>query len=150
MGKFSFLIVGVHCNINNVTYNLKQLILATSNFQKDDVDICYASTDKRTSVYVKNCCYLWLESDVAMTWRFEPGATISNSLVTSPYLSLSTGNVSSLYVYTNIIHSQYVGDFKVPLLRIAGVDDSMESLLQKHWIDVSTYLSVDKHWTLSK
>ena len=43
----------------------------------------------------------------------EPGATINNSLITSPYLSLSTGNASSLYVYTNIIHSQYVVDIKV-------------------------------------
>ena len=57
-----------------------------------------------------------------MILGFEPGATICNSLVTSPYLSLSAGNVSSLYVYTNIIHSQYVGDVKVPLLRIVSVD----------------------------
>ena len=57
-----------------------------------------------------------------MILGFEPGTTISNSLVTSPCLSLSTGNVSSLYVYTNIIHSQYVGGVKVPLLRIVGVE----------------------------
>ena len=63
-----------------------------------------------------------LKSDVAMILGFEAGATISNSLVTGPYLSLSSGNVSSLFVYTNIIHSQYVGDVKVPLLRIVCVD----------------------------
>ena len=77
---------------------------------------------KRTSVCVKSNCYLRLEDDVAMILGFEPGTTIRNSLVTSPYFSLSTGNVSSLYVYINIIHSQYVGDVKVPLLRIFGVD----------------------------
>ena len=49
---------GYYDNINNVTYNLKQLILATDKFQKDDVDIRYASIDKRTSVYVTNNCYL--------------------------------------------------------------------------------------------
>ena len=113
---------GNYDNINNVTYNWKQLILATNKFRKDDVDICYASIDKRMSVYVTNNCYLRLEGDVAMILGFEPGATISNSLVTSPYLSLSTGNVSSLYVYTNIIHIQYAGDVKVPLLRIVGVE----------------------------
>ena len=53
-------------NINNVTYNLKQLILATNNFRKNDVDIYYAPTGKRTSVYVTNNCYLQLEGDVAM------------------------------------------------------------------------------------
>ena len=79
-------------NVNNITYNLKQLILATDKFRKDDVGIPYAS--KRTSVCVTNTCYLRLEGDVAMILGFEPGATISNSLVTSPYLSLSIGNVS--------------------------------------------------------
>ena len=73
-------------------------------------------------MYVTNNCYVRLEGDVAMILEFEPEATISNSLATSPYLSLSIGNGSSLYVYTNIIHSQYVGDIKVPLLRIVGIE----------------------------
>ena len=115
-------LTGYYDNINNVTYNLKQLILVTNKFRKDDVDILYASIDKRTSVYVTNNCYLRLEGNVAMILGFEAGANISNFLVTSPCLSLSTGNVSSLYDYTNIIHSQYVGDIKVPLLRIVGVE----------------------------
>ena len=37
-------------------------------------------------------------------------------------LSLSTENVLSLYVYTNITHSQYIGDVKIPLLGIVGVE----------------------------
>ena len=132
-------------NINNVTYNLKQLILATSKFRKDDVDIRYASIDKRPSVYVKNDCYLRLEDDVAMIFGFEPGATISNALVTTPLLPLSTSNVSSLYVYTNIIHSQYVGDVKVPLLQIIGVDGQNGKPVTKHLIDLSTYLCVERY-----
>ena len=31
----------------NITYNLKQLILATNKFLKDDVDIHHASIDKK-------------------------------------------------------------------------------------------------------
>ena len=90
---------------------MKQLILATNKFQKNDLDIRYASIDKRTSVYVKNSSYLRLEDDVAIILGFEPRTTINNSLLMSPYLSLTTlttGKVSSLYVYTDIIHSQYV------------------------------------------
>ena len=49
---------GSYDNINSVTYNFKQLIMATNKFRKDDVDIRYASIDKRTSVYVANNCYL--------------------------------------------------------------------------------------------
>ena len=49
---------GYYDNINNVTYNLKQLILAANKFQEDGVDIHYVSIGKRTSVYVTNSCYL--------------------------------------------------------------------------------------------
>ena len=61
-------------------------------------------------MHVKNSCYLRLEDDVATILGFEPGTTVDNSLLTNPYLSLTTGNESSLYVYTDIIHSQHVGD----------------------------------------
>ena len=64
--------------------------------------------------------------------------SISNS---SPYLSLSTGNVSSLYVYTNIIHSQYVGNVKVPLLRIVGIERQHRKSVTKTF-DRLQYLSV--------
>ena len=126
---------------------MKQLILAVNKFRKDDVDIRHASIDKRSSnsVYVANNCYLRLEGDVAMTLGFELGVTINNSLVTSPYLSLTTGNVSSVYVYTNVIHSQYVGDLKVPLLRIVVVEGQHGKSVIKHLIESSTYLCVDRH-----
>ena len=62
---------------------------------------------------------------------FEPGTTINNSLLTSPYLSLTTGNVSSLYVYIDLIHSQYVSDVKVPLLRIVGVEGQHRNSVTK-------------------
>ena len=93
-------------------------------------------------MYVTNNCYLRFEGDVAMILGFELEATISYSLVTSPYLSMSTGNVSSLYVHTNIIHSQYVGDVKVQLLQIVGVEGKS---VTKHGIALITYLCVDRH-----
>ena len=78
---------GYYDDINNVIYNLKQLILATIKFRKDDLDICYAFTDKKTSVYVKDGCYLRLENDGATTLGFEHGITINNSSLKSRYLS---------------------------------------------------------------
>ena len=132
---------GYYDNINNVIYNLKQLIFATNKFQKDDLDIHYASGDKRTSVNIKNGCCLRLEDNVATILGFEPGTTINKSLLTSPHLSLTTGNVSSLYVYTDIIHSQYAGDMKVPLLRIVGVDRQHGHSVRKT-LDRPQYLPV--------
>ena len=105
------------------------------------MDIRYESIDKRTSVYVINNCYLQLEGNVAMSLGFEPGVNISSSLVTSSYLSLSTGNVPSLYVYTNIIHSQYACDVRVPLLRIVGVDEQHGKSVTKAF-DQPQYLPV--------
>ena len=80
-----------------------------------------------------------------MILGFEPGATIGNYLVTSPSLSVSTGNVSSLYVYTSIIHSQYVGDVKVPLLRIVSIKGQHKKSVTKILNELSTYLCVDRH-----
>ena len=66
-----------------------------------------------------------------MILGFEPRVTISNSLVISPYFSLSTGNVPSLYVYTNVIDSQYVGDVEFQLLRIVGKEEQHEKSVTK-------------------
>ena len=61
---------GYYDNTNSVIYNFKQLILVTNKVRKDDLDIRYASVDKRTSVYIKNSCYLQLEDDVATILGF--------------------------------------------------------------------------------
>ena len=106
-------------------------MLATNNFRKDDLDIRYASADKRISVYIKNGCYLRLEDDVGKVLGFEAGTAINNSLLMGPYLSLTTGIVSSLFVYTDIIHSRFVGDVKVPLLRIVGVEGQHGNFVTK-------------------
>ena len=96
---------GYYDNINNVVYSLEQLILTTSKFQKNNLDICYASVDKRTFVYIKTAVTYNSKMMLPQILVFEPGTTINNSLLTSPYLSLTTENVSSLYFYTDIIHS---------------------------------------------
>ena len=49
--------------------------------------------------------------------------------------------MSSLYVYTNIIHSQYVGDSKVPLPRIVGVEGQHGKSVTKTF-DRPKYLTV--------
>ena len=47
----------------------------------------------------------------------------------------------SLYAYTNVIHSQYVGDVKVPLLRIVGVEGQNGNSVTKTF-DRPQYLPV--------
>ena len=113
---------GNYSAVNNLIYNITQLIRATAKFREDDFEFRYTPTDKRTSVFVKRGCFVKLEGDIATVLGFKRGTVVNDTLVTSPFLSLTTGAISSLYVYTDLIHSQYVGDVKVPLLRIVGVD----------------------------
>ena len=47
----------------------------------------------------------------------------------------------SLYVYKNIIHSQYVGDVKVPLPRIVGAEGQHGKSVRKTF-DLPQYLPV--------
>ena len=66
---------GYYDNISNVIYYLKQLILATNKFWKDDLNIRYASVDKRTSVFVKTA--VTYDSKMMLpVLGFEPGTTI--------------------------------------------------------------------------
>ena len=132
---------GYYKDINNLIYNIRQLIGATGKFRDNDVDLRYVPTDKRTSVYVKSGCHVKLDGDIATVLGFETGTVVNNTLLTSPFLSLVTGNVSSLFIYSDIIQSQYVGDVKVPLLRAVGVEGKHGDFITKSF-DRPQYLPV--------
>ena len=55
-----------------------------------EIFVMHLLTKEHLRMQKENGCYLGLEDDVVATiFGFEPGTTINNSLLTSPYLSLS-------------------------------------------------------------
>ena len=60
-----------------------------------------------------------ITADNATTLGFEQDTVIEMETL-SPYVADVNGGFSSMYVYTNIVDAQFVGDVKVPLLRIVN------------------------------
>ncbi len=132
---------GNYNDIEKLIFALMERITMTRKFRADDLEIHYTPIDKRTSIFVKRGCFLRLEGDVATVLGFNQGTVINNTLVTSPHFALVVDAISSLYVYTDIIDSQYVGDVKVPLLRIVGVEGQHGHFITKTF-DRPQYLPV--------
>ena len=58
-----------------------------------------------------------ITGDIATTLGFQQDTVIEKETI-SPYLADVNGWFSSLYVYTDIVDAQFVGDVKLSLLRI--------------------------------
>jgi hypothetical protein len=60
-----------------------------------------------------------------------------------PYLSI--GYPHQVFVYTDIIHPQFVGDTKAPLLRIVAMTDTNHGKVQTSTFQNIHYLPLSKH-----
>ena len=70
----------------------------------------------------KNIVIHFGDSDIARLLGFPKDTQVqAKSTIEAPYNSLASNGIDLIYVYCNIIRSQYVGDFKVPLLRVIPV-----------------------------
>ena len=87
------------------------------------ISISYDSIEERTRVQVSNGYCINFGSDIARLLGF-PSDNLIKSIdknkvsETSPYHSTPTGGLSTVYVYTDIIKHQIVGETATPLLRI--------------------------------
>jgi hypothetical protein len=91
-------------------------------------------TSKKVSVRISNGCHLdFNNSDVAKTLGFQPDTLIKKGdeeIVSDGIVNISR-SYDSVYVYTDIIENQHVGDFKVPLLRVVPVKSNFGEM---NWI----------------
>jgi hypothetical protein len=64
---------------------------------------------------------VWFTGELATVLGFDQDTLIEKK-TSSPYATDINGGVSSMYVYTDIVDAQFVGDVKVPLLRIVNIE----------------------------
>ena len=69
------------------------------------------------SINVPKAEYVLITGDIATTLGFEQDTVIEKETI-SPYVADVNGGFLSMYVNTDIVDAQFVGDVKVPLLRI--------------------------------
>ena len=86
----------------------------------------YNPSIRKITVDVKRGATLWFTGDLATVLGFDQDCVIEKK-TSSPYTADINGGFSSLYVYTDIVDPQFVGDVKVPLLRFVNVDGDYET-----------------------
>ena len=64
---------------------------------------------------------MWFTGELATVLGFDQDTLIEKK-TSSPYPADINGGFSSMYVYTDIVDAQFVGDLKVPLLRIVNIE----------------------------
>ena len=105
--------------------SLEQLIKAlnasmSSREAQAKIKFSYNPSSRKVTVDVKRGATIWFTGDIAAVLGFAQDCFIEKK-TSSPYTADINGGFSSLYVYTDIVDPQFVGDVKVPLLRIVNI-----------------------------
>jgi hypothetical protein len=80
------------------------------------VKFSYNRSSRKVLVDVKKTgTTVWFTRELATVLGFDQDTLIEKK-TTSPYAADINGGFSSMYVYTDIVDAQFVGDVKVPLL----------------------------------
>ena len=105
--------------------SLQQLIKAiNASIAKEaqpKVKFSYNHSSHKVTVDVKHGTTVWFTGDIATVLGFDQDCVIKKK-TSSPYAADINGGFSSMYVYTDIVDAQFVGDVKVPLLRIVNIE----------------------------
>jgi hypothetical protein len=64
---------------------------------------------------------VWFTGELATVLGFVQDTLIEKK-TSSPYPADINGGFSSMYVYTDVVDAQFVGDVEVPLLRIVNIE----------------------------
>ena len=85
------------------------------------IQFSYVANKRKVKIDVPKGGYVLITGDIATTLGFEQDTVIEKETLSS-YVADVNGGFSSMYVYTDIVdvHLQFVGDVKVPLLRIVN------------------------------
>ena len=82
------------------------------------ITFTYKETKKRTEISVPaNCGIDFMDSDVGRYLGFDANTIITDKNMLSPYETSPFNGIHTLFVYSDIVGNQYVGDVKAPLLR---------------------------------
>ena len=102
--------------------SLEQLIKALNASMAKEaqakIKFSYNPSSPKVTVDVKRGATLWFTGDIAAVQGFAQDCSIEKK-TSSPYTADINSGFSCLYVYTDIVDPQFVGDVKVPLLTIA-------------------------------
>ena len=99
---------------------IKELDASMLKEAQAKIKFSYNPSSRKVTVDVKRGATLWFTGDIAGVLGFAQDCSIEKK-TSSSYTADIKGGFSSLYVYTDIVDPQFVGDVTVPLLRIVNI-----------------------------
>ena len=99
----------------------KALNAGMSKETQTNVKFSYNRSSRKVLVDVKHGTTVWFTGELATVLGFDQDTLIEKKN-SSPYPADINSGFSSMYVYTDIVDAQFVGDVKVPLLRIVNIE----------------------------
>ena len=99
----------------------KVLNAGMSKETQTKVKFSYNRSSRKVSVDVRHDTTVWFTGELPTVLGFDQDTLIEKK-TSSPYPADINGGFSSMYVDTDIVDAQFVGDVKVPLLRIVNIE----------------------------
>jgi hypothetical protein len=99
----------------------KALNAGMSKETQKKVKFSYNRSSRKVLVDVKDGTTVLFTGELATVLGFDQDTLIEKK-TSSPYAADINGGFSSMYVYIDIFDAQFVGDVKVPLLRIVNIE----------------------------
>ena len=96
------------------------------------IKFSFNATSEKVSVVLESARRLWLSLDLGIMLGFVGEVTLTQSTIAS-YISDISGGVQSLYVYSNIVDSQTVGDVRASLLQIVSAEGKYGAVITRNF-----------------
>ena len=130
---------GHYSSITGVIAKMNEVVGQDERF-KDDVRFSFDTLNRKVTVYLQNGAEIYF-SDIGHMLRFSSNTPISSTSIAEREADLEQ-RFHDLYVYSDIVQAQLVGDALVPLLRIVPVQGNdgqrvSRSFERPHYLPVS-------------
>ena len=122
---------GHYSSIEDMLQTMNELVNNEELF-KDDVKLSYNTLTRKVTVQLQNNTEIYFR-DVGYVLGFSPDITFSNTTTAEREADLEHG-FHDLFIYCDILQSQYVGDALVPLLRIVPVEGKDGQRISKSFV----------------
>ena len=109
--------------------------------QEHAVKVYYNTPQKTVTIHVPENKTLYLDRELQSLWYIPTHVFQGTENSTHP-IDLNQG-LHGLYVYTNVVEHQVVGDVMVPLLRIVPIDHTLSGTTLSHSYQRIFYLSTN-------
>ena len=122
---------GHYSSVADLITKINEVVDEDDRF-KDELQLSFDTLNRKVTVHLQNKVEVYF-SDIGQMLGFSPNKVISSTSTAERAVDLEH-SFHDLYVYCDIIQSQYVGDALVPLLRIVPVEGKDGERISKSFI----------------